>query len=144
MYIFFRTSSFFFSPGCGVPGLGSLAYFSGSKVLTRMEDLVPDLPIGTKGVRTEDVPSWEPHCLLLPACWDLSISFRRNILINNVLDGVSGLLTNTVTSVLQNQVSPQVLAFRPRPGGDRRCCVLMTLSPVRCRFLFGSSVDTSS
>ncbi|XP_040602474.1 BPI fold-containing family A member 2-like isoform X3 [Mesocricetus auratus] len=51
--------------------------------------------------------------LTIGKCWSdtdkISISLlgRRNILINNVLDGVSGLLTNTVTSVLQNQVSPQ-------------------------------------
>ncbi|NP_001268605.1 BPI fold-containing family A member 2 precursor [Mesocricetus auratus] len=36
----------------------------------------------------------------------ISLLGRRNILINNVLDGVSGLLTNTVTSVLQNQICP--------------------------------------
>ncbi|CAH6777045.1 BPI fold-containing family A member 2 [Phodopus roborovskii] len=36
----------------------------------------------------------------------ISLLGRRNTLINRMMDGISGLLTNTVTSLLQNQVCP--------------------------------------
>lgn len=45
---------------------------------------------------------------------------RRLPFINRILDGASGLLTGAVSILLQNIVSPQLLAPRTRPGMGRR------------------------
>lgn len=48
---------------------------------------------------------------------------RRLPIINSILDGVSTLLTSTLSTVLQNFVSPQLLAPGTRPGmGSRIIC----------------------